>query len=37
VIRLTDATGSATVAARSAVKSVDVNRDDFALGQFDRR
>lgn len=37
VVNLTEAAGTIAVPAKSAVRSVDVNRDDLALGYFDRR
>ncbi|MBL8138413.1 MAG: hypothetical protein JNL48_17445 [Acidobacteria bacterium] len=37
VVALTEASGTATLPARGPVRGVDVNRDDAALGTFDRR
>ena len=37
VVRFTEASGTVSVAARAGVKSVELNRDDFALGAFERR
>jgi hypothetical protein len=37
VVPITDASGLVTLKARGPVRSVDVNRDDAALGTFDRR
>lgn len=37
VVMLTEAAGAVSVPARAAVKGVEVNRDDFALGHFERR
>jgi aminopeptidase N len=37
VVSMTDASGAVTLKARGPVRSVDVNRDDAALGYFDRR
>ncbi len=37
VVALTEASGTAVLPARSQVRGVDVNRDDAALGTFDRR
>jgi len=37
VVMLTEASGTAVVPARGPVRGVDVNRDDAALGTFDRR
>jgi aminopeptidase N len=37
VVLLTEASGTHTLPLRSALRSVDVNRDDAALGTFERR
>ena len=37
VVPLTDASGTAVLPARGPVRGVDVNRDDAALGTFERR
>jgi Peptidase family M1 domain len=37
VVALTEASGTAILPARGPVRGVDVNRDDAALGTFDRR
>ncbi|MCC6987934.1 MAG: hypothetical protein IT181_02980 [Acidobacteria bacterium] len=37
VVALTEASGTAVVPARGPVRGVDVNRDDAALGTFERR
>jgi hypothetical protein len=37
VVALTDASGTAVLPARSPVRGIDVNRDDAALGTFERR
>ena len=37
IVALTEASGTLVVPARSPVRGVDVNRDDAALGTFDRR
>lgn len=37
VVALTDASGTAVVPARGPVRGVDINRDDAALGTFERR
>lgn len=37
VVALTEASGTAVVPARGPVRGVDINRDDAALGTFERR
>ena len=37
VVVMTEASGSKTVPLKSALRSVDVNRDEAALGTFERR
>lgn len=37
VVALTEASGTAVVPAKGPVRGVDVNRDDAALGTFERR
>jgi aminopeptidase N len=37
VVSITDASGVVTLKARGPVRGVDVNRDEAALGDFDRR
>ncbi|MGE0813222.1 MAG: M1 family metallopeptidase [Vicinamibacterales bacterium] len=37
IVALTEASGTAVVETRNVVRSVDFNRDDAALGHFDRR
>lgn len=37
VVRFTDASGTISLKARAAVRNVELNRDDLALGTFDRR
>lgn len=37
VARFTEASGTVTLPARAAVRNVELNRDDLALGTFDRR
>ncbi|MEP7117389.1 MAG: M1 family aminopeptidase [Acidobacteriota bacterium] len=37
VVTLSEAAGTVTLKGRSAVRSVDLNRDDAALGQFERK
>ena len=37
IVALTEASGTLVVPARRPVRGVDVNRDDAALGTFDRR